>query len=46
MIPKGDADFKCPLPIINAEKGIDEINSGEILEVLSTDPGAREDFPR
>ncbi|MFX0096733.1 MAG: sulfurtransferase TusA family protein [Candidatus Hodarchaeota archaeon] len=49
LIPARTIDakgLKCPLPIIKAKKGIDQISSGEILEVLSDDPGAKEDFPR
>ncbi|MFX1486032.1 MAG: sulfurtransferase TusA family protein [Promethearchaeota archaeon] len=38
--------LKCPLPIIKAKKAMDELDSGDILEVLSNDSGAKEDFPR
>jgi len=34
----------CPLPILKAKKAIGELPVGGTLEVLSTDPGAREDF--
>jgi len=36
--------LSCPLPVIRAKKGIDSIPVGEILEVLSTDPGSMADF--
>jgi tRNA 2-thiouridine synthesizing protein A len=34
----------CPLPILKAKKAIGELPVGGTLEVLATDPGAREDF--
>ena len=34
----------CPLPIINTAKEIAKLSSGEILKVISTDPGAPVDF--
>lgn len=36
--------LSCPLPVIRAKKGIESIPVGEILEVLSTDPGSMADF--
>lgn len=37
--------FMCPMPIIKTKKAIEEMESGQILEVLASDPGAKEDFP-
>lgn len=34
----------CPLPILKAKKALAAISPGGTLEVLATDPGAREDF--
>ena len=34
----------CPLPVLRARKFLSEIDSGDVLQVLSTDPAAREDF--
>jgi tRNA 2-thiouridine synthesizing protein A len=34
----------CPLPILKAKKAIGELPVGGTLEVLATDPGARDDF--
>lgn len=34
----------CPLPILKAKKAIGSVPVGGTLEVLATDPGAREDF--
>ena len=34
----------CPLPIINTAKEIAKLSSGDILKVITTDPGAPIDF--
>ena len=34
----------CPLPILRARKALNAVPTGEILQVLSTDPGAVADF--
>ena len=36
--------LNCPLPILKAKKGLAELQSGELLRVLSTDPGSVRDF--
>jgi tRNA 2-thiouridine synthesizing protein A len=36
----------CPGPLLAAKKGIGEIESGEIMEVLSADEGTKHDIPR
>jgi tRNA 2-thiouridine synthesizing protein A len=36
--------LNCPLPILKAKKALSEITSGEVLRVLSTDPGSKRDF--
>ena len=36
--------LNCPLPILKARKAIAELASGEVLRVLSTDPGSVADF--
>ncbi|MBW1797612.1 MAG: sulfurtransferase TusA family protein [Deltaproteobacteria bacterium] len=36
----------CPGPLLEAKKGIGNVRVGEILEVLSNDPGSREDIPK
>jgi tRNA 2-thiouridine synthesizing protein A len=36
--------LNCPLPILKAKKALAEMTSGEILHVLSTDPGSIRDF--
>ncbi len=37
--------FACPMPIVKTKKAIEELNPGEVLEVIADDPGAKEDFP-
>jgi TusA-related sulfurtransferase len=34
----------CPLPILKAKKALSDMHSGEILQVLATDPGSIRDF--
>lgn len=43
-----DLDVKglnCPLPILRTKKALAEMESGQILRVLATDPGSLKDFP-
>ena len=37
--------LSCPMPLLRTKKEIGKIKSGEILEVLGTDPGSRNDIP-
>ena len=36
--------LKCPMPIVKTAQAIKTITAGEMLEVLTTDPGAVADF--
>ena len=36
--------LNCPLPILKAKKALVELQSGELLKVLCTDPGSVRDF--
>ena len=36
--------LNCPLPILKAKKALADMVSGEVLKVLSTDPGSVRDF--
>ena len=36
----------CPGPLLAAKKAIGEIESGEIMEILSSDEGTKSDIPR
>ncbi|QBQ53321.1 sulfurtransferase TusA family protein [Nitrosococcus wardiae] len=35
----------CPLPVIRTQQKVKGLVSGDILEVISTDPGALNDIP-
>lgn len=35
----------CPMPVLLARKGIDEIESGQVMLVESTDKGSKSDIP-
>ena len=37
--------LSCPMPLLRTKKEIGKIASGEILEILGTDPGSRNDLP-
>ncbi|MBA4177511.1 MAG: hypothetical protein C0505_13295 [Leptothrix sp. (in: Bacteria)] len=36
--------LNCPLPILKAKKALADMSSGELLRVISTDPGSMRDF--
>jgi tRNA 2-thiouridine synthesizing protein A len=36
--------LNCPLPILKAKKALADMASGEVLKVVSTDPGSVRDF--
>lgn len=36
--------LNCPLPILKAKKALAELQSGELLKVVATDPGSVRDF--
>ncbi len=36
----------CPGPLLAAKKAIGEISSGEIMEILSSDEGTKQDVPK
>lgn len=35
----------CPLPILKTKKAIDNLQIGQILKVIATDPGVKTDIP-
>lgn len=35
----------CPMPVIRAQDRVEELQPGDRLEVLSSDPGALNDIP-
>ncbi|PPE69821.1 sulfurtransferase TusA family protein [Caldimonas thermodepolymerans] len=36
--------LNCPLPILKTKKALAEMQSGELLKVVATDPGSVRDF--
>ena len=36
--------FNCPIPIVRTAKEMKQMASGELIEVLATDPGSVPDF--
>jgi tRNA 2-thiouridine synthesizing protein A len=36
--------LNCPLPILRAKKALNDMQSGQVLKILATDPGAVKDF--
>jgi tRNA 2-thiouridine synthesizing protein A len=36
--------LNCPLPILKAKKALADMASGQVLKVVSTDPGSMRDF--
>ena len=36
--------LNCPLPILKAKKALADMQSGEVLKVVATDPGSVRDF--
>ena len=36
--------LNCPLPILKAKKALADMTSGQLLRVVSTDPGSTRDF--
>lgn len=38
--------LSCPMPMMKLAKAIKGLNSGEILEMIGTDPGTKSDLPK
>ncbi len=36
--------LNCPLPILRAKKALTDMTGGQVLRILSTDPGSVKDF--
>ena len=36
--------LNCPLPILRAKKALADMTTGQVLKVVSTDPGSNRDF--
>jgi tRNA 2-thiouridine synthesizing protein A len=37
--------MNCPMPVLKTKKAIDTLQSGQVLEVISTDAGSKSDIP-
>ncbi len=35
----------CPMPVLKTKKTMNNLKSGQILEILGTDPGTKNDLP-
>lgn len=35
----------CPMPVVKVSKGIKDVEVGEVIEAISTDPGSLTDIP-
>lgn len=47
IVPDKEIDTRglnCPLPILRAKKALSDMASGQVLKVVSTDPGSNRDF--
>jgi tRNA 2-thiouridine synthesizing protein A len=36
--------LNCPLPILRAKKALNDMQAGQVLKILATDPGSVKDF--
>lgn len=36
--------LNCPLPILRTKKALSDMQSGQVLKIVATDPGAVKDF--
>lgn len=37
--------LNCPMPVLKTKKALDDVSAGQVLEVISTDPGSKSDIP-
>ena len=35
----------CPMPVVKISKGIKDVEIGQVIEAVTTDPGSLSDFP-
>lgn len=35
----------CPMPLLKAKKMFETLSPGQVLEIVGTDPGSKNDFP-
>ena len=49
LIPEKIVDttgLSCPMPLLKTKKALSGMASGEIVEVISSDPGSQKDIPK
>ncbi|MFC1829154.1 sulfurtransferase TusA family protein [Thermodesulfobacteriota bacterium] len=37
--------LSCPMPLLKTKKAVKKMKSGQVIEILSTDPGTKNDLP-
>jgi len=37
--------LSCPMPLLKVKKALKKLQTGQILEILGTDPGSKKDIP-
>ncbi len=37
--------LSCPMPLLKTKKAVGKMKSGQIIEILGTDPGTKNDLP-
>lgn len=37
--------LNCPMPVMKTKKAFKDVSSGQVLEVIATDPGSKSDIP-
>jgi tRNA 2-thiouridine synthesizing protein A len=37
--------LSCPMPLLKAKKALKDMKTGQVLEILGTDPGSKNDMP-
>lgn len=37
--------LSCPMPLLKTKKALKQMSPGQILEILGTDPGSKNDIP-
>lgn len=38
-------NFSCPVPVMKSKKELTKLKTGQVLEILTTDPGSKRDIP-
>jgi tRNA 2-thiouridine synthesizing protein A len=37
--------LSCPMPLLKVKKALKKLKTGQVLEILGTDPGSKKDIP-